>query len=131
MNKEFLYEIRAHHGMCLAFFEGKGYSNEFIRHMKKMQTILEENPLVCIKNETDCICEYCPNNEEGQCNSAEKVAEYDRQVLQRCGLSADSVMPFDVFRQKVEEHILRPGKREEICGDCQWNELCKASEAGR
>ena len=22
-------KIRAHHGMCLHFFEGKGYSNEF------------------------------------------------------------------------------------------------------
>ena len=125
MSKEFLYEIRAHHGMCLAFFEGKGYSSEFVRHMQKMQTDLEENPMVCIKKETDCICEYCPNKEKGQCSSADKVAEYDRQVLEHCGIFADVVMPFYEFRQKVEEHILRPGKREEICGDCQWNEVCK------
>ena len=29
-------KIRAHHGMCLHFFEGKGYSNEFTAHMQKI-----------------------------------------------------------------------------------------------
>ena len=27
------YRIRPHHGMCLYFFEGKGYSEGFIKHM--------------------------------------------------------------------------------------------------
>ena len=26
--------LRAHHGMCLAFFEGKGYSDGFTAHMR-------------------------------------------------------------------------------------------------
>ncbi|MCC8051873.1 MAG: DUF1284 domain-containing protein [Clostridiales bacterium] len=28
--------LRAHHGMCLAYFEGKGYSKGFSAHMQKM-----------------------------------------------------------------------------------------------
>ena len=37
-------KIRAHHGMCLHFFEGKGYSNEFMmatcrKFMKKCRKI--------------------------------------------------------------------------------------------
>ena len=27
------YRIRPHHGMCLYFFEGKGYSEGFTKHM--------------------------------------------------------------------------------------------------
>ena len=29
------YKIRPHHGLCIAFFEGKGYSPEFVRHMEQ------------------------------------------------------------------------------------------------
>ena len=28
-------KLRAHHGMCLAFFEGKGYSSAFTENMEK------------------------------------------------------------------------------------------------
>ena len=33
-------------------------------------------------------------------------------------------MPFAEFEELVYRHILRSGKRQEICGDCQWNDLC-------
>ena len=36
------YRIRAHHGMCLAFFEGKGYNSEFTAHMGEMKKLLEK-----------------------------------------------------------------------------------------
>ena len=110
--------------MCLAFFEGKGYSSEFTRCMAEIKRKMEENPMVCITAQTDIVCRACPNNKEGICVSAEKVAEYDRQVLLRCGLSGGEVMPFLDFQKQVYNHILLPGKREEICGNCQWNALC-------
>lgn len=39
-----VYRIRAHHGMCLAFFRGQGYSGAFVENMANMKAILEENP---------------------------------------------------------------------------------------
>ena len=50
-----IYRIRAHHGMCLAFFQGKGYSREFTEHMEKIKRELEKNPMVCLEDETDDI----------------------------------------------------------------------------
>lgn len=122
--KEVQYRIRAHHGMCLAFFKGKGYSNEFSIHMGDMKEKLEKNPIVSIIGNTDIICKACPNNERGTCITAEKVAEYDRQVLLRCNLSEGDVMHYLDFAKLVNDNILLPEKREEICGDCCWNELC-------
>ena len=123
--KEYQYKIRAHHGMCLAFFQGKGYGSEFVRHMGRVKSELEKNPTVCIIGQTDRICSACPNNEQGICSTGEKVAEYDKQVLSRCGLSEEAVMPFLDFEKLVYDKILLiPGMREEICGDCQWNSLC-------
>ncbi len=121
------YIIRAHHGMCLAFFKGKGYSNEFTRHMGEVKERLEENPLVCITAQTDAVCSACPNKRGENCVTEKKVAEYDRQVLSRCGLSEGEVMPFSDFEKLVYDKILFPGKREEICGNCRWNELCHFS----
>lgn len=119
------YQIRAHHGMCLAFFEGKGYSNDFTVNMGKMKQLLSENPKVCILAETDDICSCCPNNEEGICLSEEKVRDYDGQVLGLCGLKSGVKLLWEDFEKLVETNILKPGKRKDICGGCQWNSICE------
>ena len=122
--KEYQYKIRAHHGMCLCFFEGKGYSSEFTAHMANIIHKLNEDPLVCISDQVDIICKKCPNNKQGICETADKVAEYDKQVLLRCGLPTGTVIPFSEFKEKVYDNIIYAGKREEICGNCQWSSIC-------
>lgn len=123
--------LRAHHGMCLAFFEGKGYSDSFTSHMEQVAAMLQENPGVQIVAKGDMICEKCPNWQEGRCLTQDKVEEYDRQVLLKCGLSGQERTDWKSFFRLVEEKILKPGRRREICGDCQWDELCTKKEGER
>lgn len=117
-------QIRAHHGMCLAFFRGKGYSDEFTEHMGKMRRFLDQNPVVRILAGTDEICGPCPNNEGGICSGAAKTEGYDRKVLSLCGIREGSELFWQDFAGMVRERVLEAGKREEICGDCQWNSIC-------
>ena len=117
-----VYNLRAHHGMCLYFFQGKGYSGKFVENMGAMKEILEENPLVRLLEGYDDVCAACPNKLTETC--AEKASRYDREVLGRCALSPGETLSFRDFSRRVEDTILRPGKREEICGDCQWSSLC-------
>ena len=121
-----VYNIRAHHGMCLYFFQGKGYSGEFVENMSAMKAILEKNPEIRLMDSPDCLCAACPNKLTETC--AEKASRYDREVLRRCGLSVGERLPYREFSQKVIETILRPGIRPEICGDCQWSSLCQWEE---
>lgn len=123
------YRIRAHHGMCLAFFKGKGYSNEFAKHMGEIKEILEGNPVVEVVVSTDDICVCCPNNIGGECDKPDKVAGYDNMVLKKCDLAAGMSLPWKEFERLVRERILMAGRREEICGDCQWNGLCYFTES--
>ena len=116
--------IRAHHGMCFSFFQGKGYSGEFTENMWEMKRKLARNPEVILLDRTDDVCAHCPNNQEGVCISAGKADEYDRQVLAGCGLTAGCQIRWEDFTRLVEEHILSTGRRAEICGDCQWTKLC-------
>ncbi len=120
-----VYKIRPHHGLCLCFFQGKGYSSAFVENMTDIQQKLKENPLVCMISRADAICRKCPNNAAGTCTAEEKVTEYDRQVMLQCGISEGQIMPFLQFEKRIYRNILLPGKREDICGDCQWNALCR------
>lgn len=117
--------LRAHHGMCLAFFRGKGYSSDFSAHMQAVHDGMKGNPSLRIVAEGDIICGHCPKLEQGICRSAEKVLSYDRQVLAACGLTEGAELDWETFSKLVRERILVPGKREEICADCQWTSLCK------
>lgn len=122
------YRIRAHHGMCFAFFEGRGYSSEFTEHMGKMKELLAENPVVTVIAETDDICAACPNNEAGTCTQAEKVSGYDRAVLSLCGLKAGVRVHWQEFEKTVDERILTKDRQKEICGDCQWDPVCSKNK---
>lgn len=119
------YRIRAHHGMCFSFFRGKGYSGEFVDNMWKMKERLLQDAEVALLAEADDVCAHCPNNRAGVCTFSEKTAEYDRRVLKLCGLEAGAQIRWAAFDELVREHILSSGKREEICGDCEWSDLCK------
>ena len=79
---------------------------------------------------TDAVCSHCPNNHGGVCHKPERVAGYDRAVLELCGLAEGQVLPFGAFTGLVQEKILAAGLRPGICKGCQWNEVC-ASHASR
>lgn len=73
--------LRPHHGMCLAYFEGRGYSREFAEHMGKILDIMERDARVSLTVGGDVICSACPNLKGQVCVTADQVAEYDRKVL--------------------------------------------------
>lgn len=114
--------------MCLAFFEGKGYSNEFTEHMQMISDLMKKNPRINLVAEGDAVCEKCPNLKDGVCNTPELVLEYDRQVLSQCGLEENTEISWNEFSGLVMEKILKCGKRGEICGSCEWDNICKAKE---
>mgnify|MGYP003261097986 CR=1 FL=1 len=121
-------KLRAHHGMCLSFFEGKGYSHDFTAHMQRIWEEMRENPSLILAADADIICGQCPNLKKGICVSQDKVEKYDRQVLDLCGLSEREEITWEDFSLLVKEKIIRAGRRNEICGDCQWTEICRSKE---
>ncbi|MCD8211898.1 MAG: DUF1284 domain-containing protein [Oscillospiraceae bacterium] len=117
--------LRPHHGMCLAYFRGLGYSGAFARGMEKTKAELETGAAVRLSLQPDKICAACPNLADVRCASWEKVERYDRHVLALCSLSEGTVLPYPVFSALIRHRILLPGLREKVCGDCCWNGLCR------
>ena len=118
-------KLRAHHGMCLKYFVGKGYSNDFIKNMANIKEELKANPCVLITDKPDVICDICPGNNDGICVSQDKVSFYDKAVLDICNIPDGTVMPYLDFENLVRQNILSQNKRKDICSNCEWDDLCK------
>lgn len=116
--------LRPHHGMCMAYFIGLGYSDGFSAHMARLLAELAPDSPVRLTVGTDAVCGPCPNNRGGVCDKPELVAGWDRAVLDLCGLAEGQVLSFGAFTRRVQEDILAPGLRPGICGGCQWNDIC-------
>ena len=139
--------LRPHHGLCTAFFEGRGYSSGFTAHMERMIGLLrQEDPEVLLTVSGDCICSACPNLKERKkrdhvtdtelqreeredgCTSLDKVQSFDRKVLELCGLNAGDRLCFSRFHSLIQEKILAAGRRGEVCRNCQWDDICSRKE---
>lgn len=117
-------KIRPHHGLCTAFFVGKGYDSEFTANMRNMIDMLESlDPVVTLTAETDVICKKCPNNVCGKCKSS-KPEIYDAKVSDLTGITVNTDLKWSVFRDTVKEKIIESGRLSEVCGDCQWFRIC-------
>ena len=79
--------LRPHHGLCLGFFEGKGYSGEFSRNMASVLSELTPDSPIRLAEGHDVLCAHCPNR-FAPCPNA---GDYDRRVLELCGLEADTI----------------------------------------
>ncbi|MDD6572298.1 MAG: DUF1284 domain-containing protein [Thermoflexaceae bacterium] len=116
--------LRPHHGLCIRYFEGKGYNDEFTQHMGKVIESLKADSLIRLTDQSDVICQKCPNLLQGGCKSREKVRRYDEAVLNRIGLKPGIQISYGEFQEHIEEHIMKPQKMKEICGDCGWAKIC-------
>lgn len=121
-------KLRPHHLLCIAFFKGKGYSDEFVSNMTSIVSALKENkdtPISLISGEDD-LCAHCPNNQNGICTDDDKSSRYDQLTLSALGIDTnpDSAITYSILRALADKRIINCGKRENICGDCEWTSLC-------
>lgn len=120
-------KLRPHHGLCIRFFEGKGYSEAFVENMKNVIATLENDSIIEITKGKDEICKACPNMVNGICTDHVKVSNYDQQVLdyiyQVLGEKIND-LSYKRFQDYIEEAIMQSGKFESICGDCVYAEIC-------
>lgn len=121
-----IYPLHPHHGLCITYFEGKGYSPEFTAHMTAVIRALSDSSLVRLTLGEDVICTYCPNIRNHQCIHHNKVLRFDQAVLTVCGLQEGQVLRWEDFRNVVDRLIISKGILSTICGDCRWRTICQA-----
>jgi len=126
--------IRPHHGLCMHFFVGQGYSDTFVDNMKRVIERLNGNPdtIVDLRVGCDVVCDFCPHNRQGICESEPKVEEIDRRCLSCCGLKEGQTLTWMEYTKLIASCILASNKLKLVCRDCEWLPLCtQALQNGR
>lgn len=126
-----MLNIRAHHLLCTKNFVGQGYSDDFSKNMTRLIKELEENSEVKLVADLDDICGPCPENLGHKCKNDDLVKSYDKRVLDFLNLTQDEIYSWEDIKKLACDIIFLKNRREEICRECQWNELCKEVEAKR
>ena len=112
--------LRPHHALCLRFFEGKGYSEEYINNAWNVLRTLRENGAFTVTAGPDALCTACPNlNQNGICRWQEKVTRYDAAAAEKLELKDGGTYCFNAF-SKTRAKELVP----QICTDCEWAYIC-------
>lgn len=118
------YKIRPHHGLCLQFFEGKGYSKEFVENMYQVQEAARKNAPIELRFGKDTVCEKCPNFQGEACLNQGKVEEMDRKVTELCNLYEGQIMGVSEYLNLVQDKILKVNQLEYVCSTCSWYTIC-------
>ena len=71
--------IRAHHLLCMRYFEGRGYSEEFVSNFYKIIDEFGSNPVIQVVNYPEVICGKCPYNINSMCTRNDK--DYEEYVM--------------------------------------------------
>ena len=124
--------IRPHHVLCAHFFVGKGYSEGFVAHMR--QTLAElgrDGAAVTLTDGCDELCAACPNNHGGVCETETKVRAIDGRTIAAMGLHFGDKAAWSDLCASAEGGILKPGHLREVCGDCEWIDLCAGRETDK
>ena len=120
--------LRAHHLLCMHGFQGKGYSDLFVRRLREIIDLLNDDPdqIIEIIHAVDDICLYCPHaGGDGLCDHETKVSDYDEKALDIFGIR-EGCADFRKLKERVDDD-LSAEELYKICPDCQWLDLCLES----
>ena len=117
-------QLRPHHILCIAHYEGKGYSEAFNIKMHEIINALESGGQFELVFGPDDLCASCPNLSGGNCNSEEKVRKYDRLTAEMLGIAENQRLNSDIFKS-ANQKIYEPNRFDQICSDCEWSYICR------
>ena len=119
--------LRPHHGLCIQHYTGRGYDENFTRNMDHIVDILKCNPSqeIVLYTGVDVLCKCCPHNQNGVCNSEEKVVGYDSKCLSISGFYNGQHLTWDSLKKTFINEIIKKSNLRYVCGDCAWFSLCE------
>ena len=123
-----MIKLRPHHSLCMQFFIGNGYSPMFTENMYATLALPRDTEIE-ITYVLDHLCQACPNHPCGVCTSESHVSDIDEKVSRENHFHSRQHMTMDEFFKASKENIIIPGKLHEICGNCDFINICEIEAA--
>jgi len=115
-------KLRGHHLMCLNFFRGEGYSDDFI---KNIYSVIRKEKVEVVEGPDD-VCTRCPYLKENKCSNNEytdeKIVFQDKEALKLLGCKPGESTDWKTISARLPQ-IIEEWKAE-FCCDCRYLKVC-------
>lgn len=128
-NKKFekVIKLRGHHLICLNFFSGEGYDEDFVKNLEQIVNELRSGAIFQIIYGGDDICYRCPNLRSNNCyykeDSDEGILKMDMVALDLLKVRIGQILRWDEVEFGVPK-ILEKWKLL-FCKVCEWRYVCE------
>jgi len=119
--------LRGHHLICLNFFKGEGYSQEFV---EALFSILSSERFT-ISEGFDDVCKACPGWKQDGCGTygEDYIRRIDSLALTLLKFKPGDEVSWEVVRERLKGAM--DDWKKEVCADCEWVRVCSESPEWR
>lgn len=94
--------LRGHHFICLHFFTGEGYSEEFVENLHAVIGRAKNEGIFVVEGADD-VCKKCPFLVKRTCKDEKEIAEMDKIALGLLNLKIMDTVSWDKIKEKLPE----------------------------
>lgn len=121
--------LRGHHLICLNFYKGRGYSQDFIDSLNEIMRKAKEEVITIVEG-TDDICRKCPYLLYDKCgltnDSNNEIITMDNNALGLLGFKEGMDIKWKDITIRLSEILDK--WRQQYCINCIWREVCEINE---
>jgi hypothetical protein len=125
-------KLRGHHLVCLHFFRGEGYNEEFVENLARVVGSAQEGGIE-VHGGADDVCVRCPYLSNARCHFSEDadsgIGEMDRLALDLLRLSPGVRVGWAEIRGRIPE--IFPAWHSAFCTTCSWRPACEGDDLYR
>lgn len=125
-----MIKFRGHHLICLNYYEGKGYNEEYVANLSNLVQLANSGEKVKVVEGGDDVCSCCPylidNNCEHKPESESSIKTLDKMALSALKLKIGD----EVYWANINKAVSKFEKEffVKFCNGCDWIELCKSAQ---
>ena len=121
--------LRGHHLVCLFFFNGEGYTQEYTDNLRAAVKRAEGGGVEVVSG-ADIICIKCPHLRENRCcyesNAEEAIEGMDRKALDLLEVASGQSISWSELKAKLT--AIFPEWYKSFCSDCDWLRVCRKND---
>lgn len=123
-------QLRGHHLVCLQFYRGQGYSDEFVSNLDRVQKAALDTPAVIVSGPDD-VCAACPGlGADGTCRHPDtgeaEALRIDALALQVLDAAIGETLSLSQAHDRLAADEAAGNRwRAESCATCLWESSCE------
>lgn len=117
--------------MCTLSFEGKGYSDNFVKNYAEIAAAVKSNPsdeIIKISFSLDSICAPCPNQDGSKCNKQKLVDTLDSSHAKILEVKDGDTLSWNSALNLIKEKMTIE-KFHNACNGCEWKKFGMCEQA--